>query len=669
MRRIWVMVGHIGLVSICILGVAGAQSQEARVVGSEQEVRTRLLRIRRSFEEQQKTFRNMRFKADWLQPHIQITREPGKPPGQEDFIEVPDEKILNVLDYQTDKEGRYVMSLEQYVTDAASGKVKSKQHSSKYGFDGQTYRAFYSERQASIFTPEQKFSTGRSLIKPTAFMDHLFDDDLRRALDHPEQVKLCETADGLWILEYSDPKAQYSYQSTLDPKQGFVVVESKRTSKDRHVYTKKTEYKKTKEGFWYPVKGQSSFGTGHELTMNIVEFELNVGKDNYTLEFPRGTLVRDYTRQAKPPEVYRYGQAKKSYEQIVHSGGKLVAGVVTNETGLPVAGVLVRICCHKRLRADGRFSLSFSSQFDVLNTVTDEQGRFAIELEEDGEYNLLFSPKDYAAMIVYDVPVGKADLKVTLSEGGTVTGRLLCIEDGKHAPVPSAQVKIEQDSRNSYSHLGFDRDRTVVTDAQGRFTFDHLRTKMRDLRTSKSEKWEYMPRVWRISYGTLSKAIAFYEGTRIDDIELVVEPDYTHHNSLIGRPLPDLNDVKVDFNPGQMEDKLLLVCFFDMNQRPSRNQVLQLAKRGEELRNRDIAVLLAQTSQMNETKLDKWIETNDIPFPAGTIRGDVKRTEFIWGVESLPWLILTDKKHTVIAEGFGFDDLDAKIKEMTDETP
>ena len=31
-----------------------------------------------------------------------------------------------------------------------------------------------------------------------------------------------------------------------------------------------------------------------------------------------------------------------------------------------------------------------------------------------------------------------------------------------------------------------------------------------------------------------------------------------------------------------------------------------------------------------------------------------------WGVQSLPWLILTDKNHIVTAEGFSIDDLNEK---------
>jgi len=40
---------------------------------------------------------------------------------------------------------------------------------------------------------------------------------------------------------------------------------------------------------------------------------------------------------------------------------------------------------------------------------------------------------------------------------------------------------------------------------------------------------------------------------------------------------------------------------------------------------------------------------------------DEKETIFAWGVKSLPWLILTDRKHIVRAEGFGLSELDEKL--------
>ena len=494
-------------------------------------------------------------------------------------------------------------------------------------------------------------------------MDHIFNEDLDRILDHPESAELSETPKGLWILKYEDAGSQYTYQATLDPKQDFMIVELKRTSKEGNVYIKKTEYEITSEGFRYPVKGYRSFGGKNDMTMNITEFELNAAQSDYTLEFPKGTHVRDYTRRADPPETYRSGETKKSYEQIVRGDGKFVAGVAIDEAGSPVTDVLVQVCCHKKTRADGRFSFTFSYSFDILNAVTDEQGRFAIELQEDGQYNLRFSPENHAAMIAYDVPVGKSDLKVTLSEGGTVIGRLLRNEDGKQVPIASAEVKIEQNSRSGYSHLGFDRDQKTVTDSQGRFRFDHLRTKMRDYRTSKSEQWEYSPRVWEISYDTTSKTIAFYEGTKIEDMELVVEPDYSNPASLVGKPLPDFESITIEFEPRQARDKMLLVCFWDMNQRPSRNCIMQLAKNAEELKEKGVATVIIQSSKVDENELEDWMKKNGTSFPNGMIQGDESKTRFTWGIKSLPWLIQTDREHIVRAEGFGLDELGEKLSE------
>ncbi|MFC1633775.1 hypothetical protein ACFL5Z_02950 [Planctomycetota bacterium] len=666
MRRDWKIVKHIGLVIISMIGLAGVQGQTTGIYGSEQDVQTRLRKIRQSFEKQREMFRNMRFKANWLEPHMQINRDPGKPLDQIEFIEIPDEKILNILEYQTDADGRYLMSLEQHVTDAASGKIKSKRHSSKYGFNGLTYRAFYSEKQASIFTPEQKFSTGRPLIKPTHFMDHMFDERISWILEHPERAELSENTDGLWILKYDDDKSQYTYRAALDPKQDFMIVDVERISKEGHVYIKKAEYEKNSEGFWYPVKGRRSFAGRNELIMNITEFELNTPDSNYTLEFPKGTHVRDYTRRANPPETYRYGETKKSYEQIVRGGSKYVAGVVIDDADVPVAGVPVKVCCHKKPRSDGRFSFTFSGSFDIFNAVTDEQGRFAIELEEEGQYNLRFSPKNYAAMIAYDVPVGKNDLRVTLSEGGMVAGRLLRTEDGEKVPIPSAEIKIEQSVRSSYSHLGFDRDQKIVTDSRGQFRFDHLRTKMRDYSTSLSERWEYTPRVWKISYGTTSKTIGFYEGTKIEDMELIVEPDYTNPASLVGKPLPAFENITVDSEPWRARDKIMLVCFFDMQQRPSRNCLLRLAKRAEELKRKGVTLVAVQASKVEKNDLDVWVKKNRISFPVGMVRSDETKARFAWGIRSLPWLLLADQRHIVRAEGFALSELSDKIGKIRD---
>jgi hypothetical protein len=43
------------------------------------------------------------------------------------------------------------------------------------------------------------------------------------------------------------------------------------------------------------------------------------------------------------------------------------------------------------------------------------------------------------------------------------------------------------------------------------------------------------------------------------------------------------------------------------------------------------------------------------------VQVDEEKTRFSWGVRSLPWLILTDKKHVVTDEGFSLAELDEKL--------
>ncbi|UCE47118.1 MAG: carboxypeptidase regulatory-like domain-containing protein, partial [Phycisphaerales bacterium] len=328
-----------------------------------------------------------------------------------------------------------------------------------------------------------------------------------------------------------------------------------------------------------------------------------------------------------------------------------------------VAGVPVGVRCHKTLRENGRYSWTFSSYTD-LKATTDKQGRFAIPIKEDGEYNLLFSPDNHAAIIVYDVPIGKQDLKVTLPAGGTVTGRLVRMDKGKKVPVPNAEVKIEQTDRASYTHLGFDRDRTTLTDSEGKFRFEHVRTKIRPHGSMSQKQWSHIPRVWQISYGETSKTIEFSDGTKLEGFELLVEPDLTQSQSLVGKPLPDLKSLGIYLSPDDIKNKRLLICFFDMEQRPSRNYLRQVNTMSKKLAAQNVIVVAVQASKMDEASFDDWCTKYNISIPVGMIRGDKAETHFVWGVKSLPWLILTSNQKVVTANGFNLRELDAKIEQI-----
>lgn len=132
--------------------------------------------------------------------------------------------------------------------------------------------------------------------------------------------------------------------------------------------------------------------------------------------------------------------------------------------------------------------------------------------------------------------------------------------------------------------------------------------------------------------------------------------------SLLGKPLPSLKSIELQSIPENIKDKVISICFFDMNQRPSRNCIMRLAKQAQQLKQKGVAVVAIQASKVDENALNEWVKKYNIPFPVGIVQGDVEKTRFDWGVRSLPWLILTDQEHIVRSNGFSLAELNEKIQ-------
>jgi hypothetical protein len=96
---------------------------------------------------------------------------------------------------------------------------------------------------------------------------------------------------------------------------------------------------------------------------------------------------------------------------------------------------------------------------------------------------------------------------------------------------------------------------------------------------------------------------------------------------------------------------------------------MQLAKQAEQLKQQGIIVVAVQASKIDENKLNDWVKKYNIPFAVGMVEGDEEKTRFTWGVRSLPWLILTDRKHVIRSGGFGINDLNEKIGGITKVEP
>jgi hypothetical protein len=131
--------------------------------------------------------------------------------------------------------------------------------------------------------------------------------------------------------------------------------------------------------------------------------------------------------------------------------------------------------------------------------------------------------------------------------------------------------------------------------------------------------------------------------------------------SIVGKPMPEFGDIEIGFSPAQAQDRRILVCLWDMNQRPSRHCIRELAKRAEELKGKGVTIVAVQASKVDKSELDAWIKKYQVLFPVGMVQGDEEETRLNWGVKSLPWLILTDRRHIVRAEGFALGELDEKL--------
>ncbi|OHB67598.1 MAG: hypothetical protein A2Y77_13935 [Planctomycetes bacterium RBG_13_62_9] len=134
---------------------------------------------------------------------------------------------------------------------------------------------------------------------------------------------------------------------------------------------------------------------------------------------------------------------------------------------------------------------------------------------------------------------------------------------------------------------------------------------------------------------------------------------------LPGSQLPSFDGIEIDL-PEETDSRPLLFCFFDLQQRPSRNCVVQLASQSEAFKEKGLTIVAVQTSRVARPELDMWIKDNHISFLVGTVRADEEKTRFTWGVKSLPWLILTDKDHRVCAEGFPVDQLDGILAQSAE---
>ncbi len=159
------------------------------------------------------------------------------------------------------------------------------------------------------------------------------------------------------------------------------------------------------------------------------------------------------------------------------------------------------------------------------------------------------------------------------------------------------------------------------------------------------------------------------QGARVQDRRSGRLVTYEHRPKppeLLGKPLPPLNGSFTHIDPASLDGKPVLVCFWDMHQRPSRHCIRQLARQASRLQG--VEVIAIQAAGIEPAVLNEWIQENGISFPVLTIAGEQDRILFAWNVQSLPWLILTDRNHVVKARGFPMQELETQLANVTGQS-
>jgi len=129
------------------------------------------------------------------------------------------------------------------------------------------------------------------------------------------------------------------------------------------------------------------------------------------------------------------------------------------------------------------------------------------------------------------------------------------------------------------------------------------------------------------------------------------------------KTLPKFDMFDLKFEPDETKDKMILLCFFDIKQ-VSQQYVSNLTERASNLTEKDVLVILVDATGSEKKQVDAWAKGHSITVPVGKLfKMLLEEIRQAWGIETLPRLVLTDKNHVIVTEGFALEELEAKIKE------
>ncbi|HCO94417.1 MAG TPA: hypothetical protein DIU00_10780 [Phycisphaerales bacterium] len=350
-------------------------------------------------------------------------------------------------------------------------------------------------------------------------------------------------------------------------------------------------------------------------------------------------FVRHMQRNLAVAEVL--DESAKEYDVTVTPAATL-SGKVVDVDGKGIAGTKLSLVFWI-----GNRGYDFSDIFEVDNT-----GRYEIKTIPTGcTYSVTVMAEGYGRRSIRTYTGGAENQRVELEPMILSVANLSAsgvVVDEFDQPVSEVSIMVSGDGQPR---------RQTLTDAKGEFTIENICPGRIRIYADKIRPQRLSGRIEAEAGQTDIRVVVAQEDSRGRRVPR--KPP-----SRLGKPLPELTSLKIELSPADIDGKMILVYFWDMQQRPSRNTLLRLTKRAEELKQKGVLVVAVQAVKVDESTLKGWIKENNIPFPAGMARGDETKTRFNWGIRYLPWLILTDRSHVVVAEGFGLSKLDEMLEKI-----
>jgi len=327
-----------------------------------------------------------------------------------------------------------------------------------------------------------------------------------------------------------------------------------------------------------------------------------------------------------------------------------VTGRVIDDRGRGIANAKVNL--QLNCKRPGR-PRNIHGTAHLRGTRTDSEGYYRLDtvmpLKRTFSYHISYEATDYGSTryslkqrMKQGEEFGIPDMQL-VSLDGCISGVVL---DEHDHPVANKPVFVGSDAGGAHD------GRATSTDEQGRFEFNRI---------------PQGPVTLQAGFGQGPDA-AYIFAQSGDNVAIKLGNHFKNHvppDSLVGHPLPDLGALEIGFDNQRIRNKKTLVVFVDYTERTSQIAIGQLKRFSAEFRQRQIVVACIQVTPVDEDNFKAWKKENKIPFPIDTVPGKyisvppiLKQTPDImnvlrqrWGVRSLPWTILTDKKQNIKATG------------------